>query len=151
MGGSQVFNSGFDTQRTATLFPEPDNKFMRLCLLRDVCFAPDGELQYFANPALEEELPLHLSLRGFAAQAAEIKRNRTGGGRRHLAAGWGGLVELDYIQAWLGAPNAPIFQGSRYAESFVPTVVSGPRPGHLPWFSSAASVHALNRFSFPNK
>ena len=146
LGGSQVFDRGYGTQRTAHLFPEPHNKFMRLCLLRDVCFTSDGELQYFANPALEGELPPHLSLRGFAAEAAEIKGNRS----RRLAAGWGGLVELDYTMAWLGAPNAPLFTGSRYAESFVPTVVDGPRPRHLPWFPSFASVHALNRFSFAN-
>lgn len=127
--GSQVFTRGYDLQRTqAPYYPKADDPMLRICLLRDVCFSQEGELQYYANPELEKRAPPHLSMAAFAG---------------------GTLVQLDYLMAQFGGAfrNTSI----RYDGSFVPTVVVGQRPPHLPFFSaSTATVHALGRLSFAN-
>lgn len=96
---------------------------MRMCLLRDVCFVGD-ELVYYADPALEGATPPHLSLRAFGTQ----------------------LTYTGYMQAHFNGKR----DGSRYDQTFAPSVVNGPRPPHLRYVDSGAEVFALGVFSMPN-
>ena len=128
-GGSQTFTSGFTTQQTqAAYYPTAEAPILRLCLLRDVCFSPTGELLYYSNPELERETLPHLRLSAFGAQP-------------------GGLAKLDYFLAHFGQAYS---EGSPYNTEFVPRVVPGPRPDTLPFHSGPAAVHAFSRLSFAN-
>ena len=130
-GGSQAFARNYSTQRTQEpIAQRAESTFLRLCLLRDVCFAPSGELQFFVDPGLEAATPPHLSVRAFSAER-------------------GGLAMLDYFSVQFGGlVRTP---GALYDAAFAPTVVEGPRPPGLPFFEgSGAAVHALGRLSFAN-
>ena len=112
-----------------THFPDAADAFMRVCVLRNVCFVND-ELFYYEDPALAESAPEHLLLSGFRET----------------------IVRISYMQAAFG--KHLYGDSRRYDKNFSATVVVGPRPSDLPFFGDANTdrdvVHALGHLSFAN-
>ena len=123
--GVQSFDRGYTTQAThAARFPHAEDPFLRVCLLRDVCFQ-GGELRYYIDPALAAAVPSHLAPSALSP---------------HLA-------YLGYTMSHFGRLTGA---GQRYEEAFAPTYIEGPRPAHLRYAPGAATIHALHAMSFPN-
>ena len=123
--GVQSFDRGYTTQAThAARFPHAEDPFLRICLLRDVCFH-DGELRYYVDPALAAAAPSHLQPQALSP---------------HLA-------YLGYSMSHFGRLTGA---GERYEAAFAPTYIEGPRPAHLRYAPGAATIHALHAMSFPN-
>jgi hypothetical protein len=132
IGGSQVFTFGLsDTQQPQ--FPVANDRFMRVCLLRDVCFV-DDDLVYYEDAALTAAgAPAGFFMRAFQ----------------------GALVTLSYLHAKFGSAlgSGGRREGAGNA-GFAPTIVAGPRPPGLPWLEDrdggSATVHTIGLLSFAN-